>query len=154
MCITVLMRIRTTKDVKMIHARSGKKLVGALISAVALFCITTPALANNHTDTSWGTTLYAWSNTYRTPPRAKQDRSSSYVKLNAKSNGGSIWAWIETPSSTNVGTAVVNVGVGQQRFITQNVYENGYRQALLGVSDANSDLAAAKVSGVWSPDSV
>lgn len=76
------------------------------------------------------------------------------MKLNAKSNGGSIWAWIETPSSTNVGTAVVNVGVGQQRFITQNVYENGYRQALLGVSDANSDLAAAKVSGVWSSDSV
>ncbi len=99
--------------------------------------------------------------TYATPGRAKQDASSTYVKVTTISqacrlyvDGGTSsngpWYNQTCYASTGKSGGYANATrVGQWR-IRQNVYENGFRWARLS---AWANNGTTYIAGEWSPDS-
>ena len=135
-------------------------IIVVMLCMVAVVCGQTFIFAANTTDTSFAFVLSSESSKQYTEARAKQDSSSTYIKLSSSPPGAayfSAYGYIPSGSTgTNVwtnetvGSTKVKITKGEW-FLRQNVYEHGGRSEKLLIARYQSD---GMVSGKWSPDSV
>lgn len=135
---------------------ASRTLVGVVLTLTALLSFAVPAYAGNSADTGWTFSLSPYHGIGRTGQRQKQDYTPSYVKLNSKSDGGTIWAWIErTYQDPDVHSQVRIIGVGQDAKISHDAFDM-YNKVQVSACIQNSVTHSGyvAVSGLWSPDSV
>lgn len=131
-----------------------KKFVMVLAMVVAMFCMATPAMANNHGDTGWSAYLNGW-NTVDTPNRQKQDASYGYIKAQSVSNNRQIRAWMLGFGNEDVSSATVYMTSGQSRLVSNYTFERFGRKQVHMRIQVNANYSGTTVaSGVWSPDSI
>lgn len=131
---------------KLRHRISMLVLAG-MLAAVSLGTVS--ATANNHKDTTFSFNFDYVNQMRYTESREKQDSSSMYAK---NSRGAGFYAHAFAPGyidKTNVRTPYAQPG-GAAVFIYNNIYEDGYRAAILGARSTSS----GSCNGLWSPDSV
>lgn len=138
---------------KRIKKLSAVILTGTIV--LGTIGMTSPVLANNHTDTSFSFT-YANSMRY-TSARTKQDTSSVYMKCNSisVSNASYTAHAIGTNTTSVIGEDcsqghTYNFTAGTISYMRNWVYEYGFTYARIGASPNYSYNFTA--TGVWSPD--
>lgn len=110
-----------------------------------------PVQANNHTDSSLPT-QYISSTTYvQTGLRDKEDDTYHYI-YNTCSLEVRVISYSQQNNNCTKGSYAV-IPSGAQRFITNYVYEWGYRNCKLSIR-SNISGASTTLSGYWSPDSI
>ncbi len=158
-----------------IAGRSKKAALGCLLAAAMLAILPTTGFAQDLEPSvgpaqgmeiaqeqvmraNTGDTYYAFNmasgGTYGTGGRAKEDASSTYVKIDSISRACRLYVDGGATQSGAWYNQTVNgyaraTGVGKWR-IRQNVYENGFRWARL---TAWANEGASNLAGWWSPDS-
>lgn len=131
-----------------------KKLSLLMLSVIIILTILpTQTLASNHGDTNYSFTLTTSNSSGTTAKRAKNNTTSTYVRLDSVP-GSAVLLSVEGLRSgtwmndTVGGTQVATLGAWAVR---QNVYERGGRYARLKFQRYS---ASGTTNGVWSPDSV
>ena len=133
----------------------NRLLAGVTVIILALSIFVAPAYAGNVGRTNWSFSLSPYSNIGRTGQRQKQNDTPSYVELSKKSDGGTIWAWIErTYQNPDVHSNVRVIGVGKSATIPNEAFDM-YGKVQVSACVQNSVLHTGyiSVSGLWSPDS-
>lgn len=123
------------------------------ISTIILNSPIPTVFANNHTDTRFDRYYNGDGSDLPTPIRSKTDASSMY-SYNDQSNGSyTVTAYAATASGTMYGSkgwgGAYTLAKGQAKYISNYVYENGYRYGGLFVGPNCSH-----VKMLWSPDSI
>lgn len=136
--------------------RKMKKITAVLCAAlIATSVLSFPASAANISNSKYEFNFSDWGRS-STAGRAKQDRSSTYIKCTQIPDGG-FKVYVDGSHSSTGGwtNRTVNGEAKASRtgefLIQQLVYENGERYARLGAYRWWADRNA---KGVWSPDSV
>lgn len=139
--------------------KSIKRTVGALLMATIIAGIvgttTQVQAANNWRDTDFSFTMK--NKMKYTSARAKKDSSKIYMKCKTVSKEGATYTAhaIGTNSTKKTGVDCSRgytyvFGAGTSRYMTNWVYENGYKYARIGAMPNYSYKFVAR--GVWSPD--
>ena len=138
-------------------------LVGMALM-IALMTMIVPASAANNGDTDFSLNVKTSSNDY-TGAREKQDDSGTYVyyKYNTTGLTGAVkFRVMGSNSQSSPALLAINytrngygtISKGQERLISQYVYENGKKYAFLSTPKVASGDPTGTATGVWSPDSV
>lgn len=129
-----------------------KKLTALILGAMMVTSVGAMTVqANNHNDTTYS---YNFSNSAQlTGTRAKQDASSSYMSCSYA--GAAYTAHVYSYQGGNVDCSyghTYQFSTGVTKFMVNNVYERGYRNA--GIYGTRNYGYSFTASGLWSPDSV
>ena len=130
-----------------------KKFLTTVLAASILVMANVPIYAKNNSDTTLPEKFvgYAYSQAANTGVRDKTDDSYHYIW---NQSGFNLWVQsMDSAGKKNLTThnhAVVRKG---QYFISNQVYEKGYRKCKLNITTAESGISGY-VKGFWSPDSV
>lgn len=133
-----------------------RRIAGIIAVTLSLLTLAVPAYAGNSSDSGWTFSLSPVHGIGRTGQRQKQDYTPSYVKLNSKSDGGTVWAWIErTYQDPDVHSQVRVIGVGRSAKISNDAYDMyGRVQVSACIQNSVTHSGYMAVTGLWSPDSV
>lgn len=129
-----------------------KKVVCTLCALMVVSQIGIISQANNYKDTSYSFSYNGDGSDVSTSARAKKDKSASYVNNNG-SNTTTISVAVAGSKNGGHTTALsgyYNVKKGNRKYMKNQVYQKGYRQACLLMSTANH--SKHKIQGKWSPD--
>jgi hypothetical protein len=134
------------------------RLIGVALTLALMFSLVSaiPAYASSSDSYYTYTIYFNLSSEQPTEARNKENDTSvyinnySYTSLYVRTFGrvSSDYSWV---NRTINGHATIPHG---EYFIWQTIYENGGRQARLGLTTQLSSASGATVSGAWSPDSV
>ena len=130
-----------------------KKLLTTILAASTLVMASVPAYAKNNADTKLPEKFigYAYSQAANTGVRAKEDSTYHYIW---NQSGFSLWVRsMDSTGKKNLTTkdhAVIREG---RYFISNQVYEKGYRKCKLNITTATAGTSGY-LKGFWSPDSV
>lgn len=130
-----------------------KKFLTTVLAASTVIMASVPTYAKNNTDTKLPEQFigFGYNTAANTAVRAKQDDSYHYIW---NKSGFNLWvrSFDKTgrKNLTTHGYAIIPCG---QRFISNVVYEKGYRACKLNVTTA-TEGTTGKLRGLWSPDSV
>lgn len=138
-----------------------KKLSLFILSISMIFIILpTETLASNYSDTPFSFTLTINTPHQTTTSRAKQNSTSTYVRLDNVPAGSTVLLSVEGYRPTGNGSTKVwmNETIGGTQVarpgrwsVRQLVYENGGRNARLKFQRHS---VSGTVNGLWSPDSI
>lgn len=137
--------------------KNMSKKVGTVICilTLAMSMGTSVVSANNHKDTEFAFDFNGIGNKEQyTESRDKQDDSSMYINVIYAGGSFSVEAfgWSGSKRQYNKNAPYYVVKQGDARYITNYVYEDGYRQGgLHGWRDYWDGFTAR---GLWSPDSI
>lgn len=132
-----------------------KKKIICMLCAITLVgqMGTTVVHANNYTDTKYSISYDGSGSDMASPVRAKEDRSAAYVNNNGSGTTDIIVAVAGAKNSTSHTGSMSSyyvVGKGSRKYMSNSVYQNGYRKACLLMGTTNHKKH--KMAGVWSPD--
>lgn len=141
-----------------------KSILIGMTLVFALMTMIVPASAANNGDTDFSLKVRTTLNDY-TNVREKQDASGTYVYYKSATTGLTGAVKYRVMGSNNQSTPSIyatnytrnsygTISVGQERFISQYVYEKGQKYAFLSTPKVASGDPTGTASGVWSPDSV
>lgn len=141
-----------------------KVILAGMALMIALMTMIVPASAANNGDTYFSLNVKTSSNDY-TGAREKQDASGTYVYYKNPENGLSGPVKFRVMGSNSQSSPALlatnytrngygTISKGQERFIWQNVYENGKKYAFLSTPKVASGDPIGTATGLWSPDSV
>lgn len=136
--------------------KTKKQLVSILLACsvlIGVFTLVGTEVRANNLDTEFKFENRALGYIYFTAPRQKDNASAVYVYYQSAINqphGTFFSAWSGGINYTDNDSGIIRVG--QQRKISQRIYENGKRTCNLAISPRNFN--ATLVQGLWSPDTV
>lgn len=128
-----------------------KKIIAAALIMCTSIVMATPAYANNSVDSTLPSEYISYTTYVSTELRDKYDSSYHYIY-----NKCGIQISVLSYSQSNVNctkSSYALIPANSERFITNYVYEWGYRNCKLSIR-GNIPGASVKLEGVWSPDSV
>lgn len=128
-----------------------KKILGMALSGLLLISTGAMTFANNHEDQSFE--FYFTRSPIRTQKREKQDKSSSYVRVDSGNHlSDGVVMKMVGPNYQNVGSSTKTFKRPGEAFLTQNTYEWNHRSTRLQGTRVHPNYMT--VFGYWSPDSI
>lgn len=140
--------------------RKFKLLLTGTVGACVIFAGTMPALANNHTNTTFDFNKYNADGTdIAFNARAKKDSSASYVKLKTTTGATLSISIAGTNNKSQISginpkrcSSVVRIKPGSYKYITNTVHQRNYKYAyIVAGSHVNKKI---NIHGEWSPDNI